>query len=735
MKKYLITGALALVACATFTSCHSDDELSGSIIEQKVLAYEEVFKQEFGFNPNHNWGFSNSDRQTRTRALMGARTRGDAEPRANMWATLGYDVPLELTPGQIERVVYYFQHNKLQPGGSKDWTDFFVQQVYKGGTSPIGNKTTPNGYSPEEYQCANGEWITGGDQMDYLTANNGDHVGNFNYARYGAKDPNDPNGLAHNNVEDSPDVTYYTEGQGQDPNHHKDHINLMVGSKAENFGYGNSNANKTYYDKYVLVDGSDIDKWMEDNGHNDIGEAVSGRAFVGFDFEQMFKDSDVYEGSWTLNGETYPYVKNAPNKYCGDRKFFDDSTKPQTDAEKQTLVTQGYLPVSGNDKEWARVAQCADGYFTDWIVCIAPGHTTTNVDPTLIPIEQGTTYEELTYVKYRYQTNFGESGRILCEDLGTASASDIDFNDIVFDAYIYDIVPVKSTRVTRLIDGVEYEVQSWSNWEVDVEHAYLGYTLTDVYLLAGGGTIPVTVGGYKLKDAQGFDTSDKTIVNTIDDRDKENPIRYGNTFENKNVYKKPVALTGLTNIETLNDIKIIVQYGQQVYELKAYEGAVPNKICVPIMTKWPYERIEINKAYNFNDYVKTGTSREDMKVEYIGNNRRELTLTVKNEQGEDEEKIYYLIDDKYNEDLWLNPTDEQKKNLYHGEPDYYEGDTEDITAIQYGEALRSTEGEGSLSIIDSLPDSDEPVLRETKTYGGGYQGGNNPDPVLIRVRH
>lgn len=731
MKKYLITGALALVAYATLTSCHSDDELSQSLVEQKILAYEQVFKEEFGFNPNHTWGFSNSNRLTRTRARQEARTRGDAEPRANMWATLGYDVPLELTPGQIKRVVYYFQHNKLQPGGSKDWTDFFVQQVYKGGTSPIGNKYSPNGYSAEEYQCANGEWITGGKQMDYLTANNGDHVGNFNYARYGAEDPNDPNGLAHSNVEDSPNVPYATIGQGDHPNHHKDHINLMIGSKAENFGYGNSNANKTYYDKYVLVDGSVIDQWMSDHNLADYGEAVSGRAFVGFDFEQMFKDSDVYEGEWTLNGETYPYVKNAPNKYCGDRKFFDDDTKPKTDAEKQTWVTKGYLPVSGNDKEWARVAQCADGYFCDWIVCICPGHADIEEpDPTHIPIEQGTTYEELTYVKYRYQTNFGESGRILCEDLGTASASDIDFNDIVFDAYIYDIVPMKSTRVTRLIDGVEYEVQGWSNWVVDDDHADLGYTLTDVYLLAGGGTIPVTVGGYKLKDAKGFDTSDKTIVNTIDDRDKSNPVRYGNTFENYNIYKKPAPLTGLTDIETLNDIKVIVQYGQKIIELKAFAGAVPNKICVPIMTKWPYERIEINKAYNFNDYVKTGTTRETMKVDYTGNTRQKLTLI--DDKGQ--EKEYYFIDDKYNEDLWLNPTDDQKKNLYHGEPDYYEGDTKDITAVPYVNDLRSTEGEDSLFPIPSLPDSNQPVSRVVRTYGGGYNRDNN-DPVLIRQRH
>ena len=185
----------------------------------------------------------------------------------------------------------------------------------------------------------------------------------------------------------------------------------MVGEEgAKDFGYGNSQANKTYYDHYVLVDGSVIDEWA--SRQNPVpGASVSGRAFVGFDFEQFFKDEDVYVGSWTFKNEEYKYVVNAPNKYCGDIKTFDDTNKPTAlgDDEIQKWLDDGYLPVDGNDKAWARVAQCADGYFSDWIVCIAPGHKIIEKNADL---------------------------RVMAEDLTNGTTDeDFDFNDIVFDVY------------------------------------------------------------------------------------------------------------------------------------------------------------------------------------------------------------------------------------------------------------------------------------------------------------
>ena len=54
MRKYLITGVLALAAGGFLTSCHDTEGAYSSIVEQKLQAYEQVFKEEFGeIDPNN----------------------------------------------------------------------------------------------------------------------------------------------------------------------------------------------------------------------------------------------------------------------------------------------------------------------------------------------------------------------------------------------------------------------------------------------------------------------------------------------------------------------------------------------------------------------------------------------------------------------------------------------------------------------------------------------------------
>ena len=474
MKKYLMTGIAAITMCAAFTSCSKDLGFEQMTPEQAVQSsYEAAFIEAFGQpSPDQDWGFGASA----TRGL----TRGNASTNANMWADYGYDVPRELTQGQIDRVVAYFQKNQLEWGGSKDWTEFFVQQVYKGGTKPIGNKVTPNGYSAEEYQCANGGWITGGQQMDYLYANRdqSEHINNFNNG----------NGSPNGSVKNSPGETYLTDnGNG----YHTDMIQLMVDSKAENFGYNNSAASKYYWDKYVLIDGDIIDAWATSAAGENVGESVSGRAFVGFDFEQFYKDEDIYTGSWSFNGKTYKYVVNAPNRYCGHIEKFNDSNKPEALGTVQQWLDDGYLPVDGTaGKEWAKVAKCADGYFSDWIVCIAPGHK---------------------IIEKPYQ------GRIMAEDLTVrpnGKASDFDFNDVVFD------------------------------WKIE------GRVAT-IQLRAIGGTLPLYVGGVEVH--QQFGAKPNQMVNTGVDTMPE-PAAFTYTFPagtNPEAINIPIVVTRSTGDVTL----------------------------------------------------------------------------------------------------------------------------------------------------------------------------------------
>ena len=52
----------------------------------------------------------------------------------------------------------------------------------------------------------------------------------------------------------------------------------------------------------------------------------------------------------------------------------------------------------------------------------------------------------------------------------------------------------------------------------------------------------------------------------------------------------------------------MVRSSQAAYELSAYKGEAPHKICVPVGTRWAYERTDIKDAYTgFEAYVGGGS--------------------------------------------------------------------------------------------------------------------------------
>ena len=94
MKKYFITGTLALVVGGFLVSCHDDEGMYGSLVEQKLQTYEQVFKQEFGeINPNQDWGFGISSSTTRTRAVSYTLTDHDpSNPTAPAQPTFSSEI-------------------------------------------------------------------------------------------------------------------------------------------------------------------------------------------------------------------------------------------------------------------------------------------------------------------------------------------------------------------------------------------------------------------------------------------------------------------------------------------------------------------------------------------------------------------------------------------------------------------------------------------------------------------
>ena len=796
MKKYLITGALALVTSATFISCHTDEDFGGSIVEQKMQAYQEVFEEEFGkVDPNQDWGFGTAELLARTRAAM-SRTRADGEfanvhgeyADANLWTSKGFHAPDPLTPGQKLRVQFYFQTVK-NPGNTDDHgiIDFFMQQVYDGATDPITNYTgySSPAYSLEEYPAANGrEYIQSGEHMDHLVAgddNTIEHINNFNNGNF----PNPNTHVANWNqtVQDDPDQE------------HTDQIMLMLNTPTKYFSYANSEPSNVRKDRWRLVSGDVIDRYCDTenntawkaflNAHPGVQDDPCyddwERSYIGFDYDMLpsedlyatigydasgniiydpnqtparteyvyfgipldqlggtINQTKVWNGTALVNLTTvgeiknvngspyfYPYKRGTTEKinvltekqnmYCGTPETWEDRegkyvyTDNGTSYVRLDYVYQALdnmkMPVKDNHRSWVAIGNCADGYYSDWIVSFLPATPVNEQDPNtiIIPIEpgnQGSDYKKDFYYK---QTSFDEdgSGRVFCEDLGVVRASDIDFNDIVFDVYIYKTEYI--TEHMTSTDGVTWVLdESYADPVEVTSTTYNG----DVWLLAGGGTIPASIQAgdknYSVKDVYGDpNITDKWIINTIEDDEG----RYGNLYK---IIRTGVKLNEEPlDITSVADVDVFVTYEGHVGKLVAFKGAAPHKICVPIGTKWLKEREEINLGYpSFTNYVKS----QDKNGKYIDH---EGVIPYTGPEGG------YIGDgNEYN-------------NNYNRAFDYVWVETEETSGYLYQNPVSYTPRheasgwDGSKISQGSLEISD----------GSSVSGYQKDDPVLIRRRH
>lgn len=608
MKKYLICGAMALAAGLFITSCTHDDIGYDNLYDEKTQTFDKVFKDLYGtIDPNHDWGFTPyvdiTDASTTSSARALTRI---SYPNGNMWAD-EWVVPTALTTAQKDKVRRWFQTHKDPQGTSFSHTNFFVQQVYKGGTNTTGSE------SPEVYAPVEGKTFKGSDRMDHLTCgtwgegattenNDGrnfyDHVNNFN------------NGNC-------------TAWEG---------LMLMLNSKSNAFGYYNSNGS-VGHNLFVIISGDDIQKDLPDGGDD---ANVSGMFFVGLDFEQLIGDnvytSDYYTGP---DGNKYRYLNSKKNQYCGDLKKIDPEP---TGNDAQKLLDDGYRPVQNTaDKDWVKLAKCADGYYSDWIVRVIPGtkKSTNN--------NQQTEKEE-TSNKDKYKAKrhvILAKGRVFVEDLYNATRADIDFNDAVFDAIIWKDQNIIVDRTKAAEDTLE-------------EDGNPTYRL-EIALLAAGGTIPLTIGqstkGVKFGDVHNrFGVGLTTIVNTVGEASNV----FGSSVTGKKCVcdtiditdvidewkgNKPITLNiipidvewtssdntpvaaRLNNKDTHtyktdDEGKLIVGDDGELEVLSSEAPVVPHILQAPIGTAWPQERVNIGLkdegAYrDFPNYVKNYKDYKD----------------------------------------------------------------------------------------------------------------------------
>lgn len=299
MKKYLMTGMAAVALCGAFTSCSRESDFGAQTPQQSIQeTYETAFRTRFGDPaPEQNWGFGPSLAASRAMTRSG-NTSGDYVPfpatheytdangnviaGANMnhneWGDPntkfgGWIVPDTLTAGQKLRVQKYFQANPNLSYEDPHYANFFIQQVYTGGTDApeTGNK--------ESTKAANGQ-VHAGSTLNQLTVGQAcSHINDFN-----AGTCTSSNVLNH-------------EGKTQ-----SDQITLMVNvDDTSCFGYhetGGSNVKGVinHNDKMALVSADSIDAWAAANGNP--GEPVVdkwNRSFIGFDYELLPEEDIIPE--------------------------------------------------------------------------------------------------------------------------------------------------------------------------------------------------------------------------------------------------------------------------------------------------------------------------------------------------------------------------------------------------------------------------------------------------------
>ena len=565
MKKYLMTVMAAAALGGMFTGCSKDADLSGGQNSAEfniVQNYENAFITRFGQPAaNQTWGFGSAAALTRSE-----------NANANEWADPnkaygGLKVPPPLTDEQKAVVIKYFQTTKDLGYEDPHWTNYFIQQVYKGHTSPR------EGYSPEAYLAANGStYLYASDYMDHLAAIDGnfvDHINNFNHGDCSE------NGTVLDNG-----------GNANDGPFHSDKIMYMKESTTKSFGYYNSNGSVRRTEYTGLVSYKTIMKAL--GSEADCLEDGWNRSFMGFDFEQMV-GPEIYakgvnrqdeNGNWQwyadeyamfeFEGKNYNFLTSQTNMYCADLK--EESYKQKNGSTSTTggkanfndrpsdniirdLLSKGYLPYSDTLKDWVKVGGCADGYFSDWIVTLTEakgGTTPPPSDPNIVC-------------------------RIIVEDLTVGESSDFDFNDVVFD------VRKDGILIIRAIGG-ELPIYIGSEGANEV-HAVCSVTLDDTKKGANSHMM--------MRNTGWSSSGSKTNVAIVYNADLGH-INLNRTFSSK---------------EEAKEIGIWVHKNGTNIRLQAPVGKVASMICVGQDYKWCAERQDIDDKYHkdgvklFHQYV------------------------------------------------------------------------------------------------------------------------------------
>lgn len=261
MKKKLNFGVLAIMGVVVFSACGSDSDLFDpeKAAAKKEAQYASAFVQKYGeIAVDQDWGFG----------AIKAMTRA-VDANANQWGSY-VDVPAPVSENEKQNVIEWFKTHKSPESISVNWSDFFIQQVYKG---------------EDIYTSNSGSSVKGSEKMNKLCVGlNDEHANNFN------------NGDCSNtNVN----------------NQYNDKIMFMINSSTERFGYLGSEDGKMHY-AYTI-------------------QEIDGAYYVGFDFEATGQNpnqqvaADGYYSDWIvkISPAVYTNADRIIAEDLGDSDDFD----------------------------------------------------------------------------------------------------------------------------------------------------------------------------------------------------------------------------------------------------------------------------------------------------------------------------------------------------------------------------------------------------------------------------
>lgn len=601
-------------SCTRDTDLSGDQGQQQKVMETYEQAFLTRFGQPAA-NQDWGFGSSRSNTRAGEETPVDLSTHVGAYPNANQWASRGFSVPDPLKDGQKLRVQYYFQMNKITNPNRPDnhQISFFMQQVYDGGTDPM-TKYKDGDYSLEKYPAAsstpgNPKYIESGEHMDHLTCGpDHTHTFNFNNGNCGPNENVGDNGKPLDTDQHTDQIQLMLNTKtscfgyaNSDASFVRDdRWTLVSGAVIDEFC--NNNGFAAWLSQWNTANGKNVeDAIVDDDWH---------RSFIGFDFDMLpddklyVKDNNgqyqyysmdlkgrdkVWNGtelvpassvgevvsvteSWGYTHDVlYPYipgtttkirmVTDQTNEYCGETTTLTDADieyevnndgKYVSLAEIYGLLREYALPTpSGAGKIWIKVGNCADDYYSDWIVSFLPA-TPGEVPPPPTPV---TEIEKL---------------RVIAEDLSVGENTDFDFNDVVFDVI-------------------------WTKTFSDETKTNLTSQKVEIKLLAAGGTLLLYVDGKEVHDQFGVDQY--TMVNTrakakgLKGKDDAQPV----TWETTNYSGSSIG-------EIANSIVVKVIKNGEEYLIRAERGHIASKIGVKFINEqeyqWCDERQDIEDKYS-----------------------------------------------------------------------------------------------------------------------------------------